>query len=492
MNRISIHADRAYSIGKVDDRVFSSFVEHMGRTVYEGIYEPDHPTANAQGFRQDVLDMVQPLNIPLVRYPGGNFISGFDWKDTIGPKASRPRKLDLAWRTTESNQFGMDEFVDWCEQAGTQMMGAVNLGTGTPKDAGEIVEYCNHAGETYWSDLRAQNGHPRPHGVKVWCVGNEMSGPWQICHMSAEDYAKKARETAKMMKWVDPSIELVACGSAGNELSSYPSWDRIVLEETYEHVDFISLHKYYRVGLLDSPNLLACFVDLDRFFHQMEAVCDYVKALKRSSKTMMLSFDEWNIAGVHYAKSAKNWECAPHIGEMWYTVRDAVAFAGMGMTILNHADRVKMACQAQLVNVLGPIMTQKGGMAIRQTIYYPYLLLSQYGRGEAIRTIVDVPTHKTCFGDTPQVYTSLVWKEAQKKLTLFAINIDEEHEAQANVSLEGFGDLKLQEHIIYTGEKNAANTFETGECVLPQQAAVDLAVAPVLPPLSFNVLVYKG
>ena len=372
MSRITIHADRAYSIGQVDERVFSSFVEHMGRTVYEGVYEPDHPTANEQGFRQDVIDLVKPLAAPLMRYPGGNFLSGFDWKDSIGPKKDRPVRLDLAWLTTETNQFGMDEFVDWCKLADTKMMGAVNLGTGTPKDAAEIVEYCNHPGGTYWSELRKKNGHEQPHDIKVWCLGNEMSGPWQICHMSPEDYGKKAREAAKMMKWVDPSLELVTCGSAGSELESYPRWDRVVLEETYEYVDFISVHKYYRVGRLEDRELLASFVDLDHFFSQVEAVCDYVKAVKRSDKTMMLSFDEWNVAGgpgVYHPRGKELWEPAPHLGEMWYTVSNAVAFAGMAMTILNHADRVKMACLAQMVNVIAPIMTKKGGPAIRQTIY---------------------------------------------------------------------------------------------------------------------------
>lgn len=335
MSRITIHADRAYSIGQVDERVFSSFVEHMGRTVYEGVYEPDHPTANEQGFRQDVIDLVKPLAAPLMRYPGGNFLSGFDWKDSIGPKKDRPVRLDLAWLTTETNQFGMDEFVDWCKLADTKMMGAVNLGTGTPKDAAEIVEYCNHPGGTYWSELRKKNGHEQPHDIKVWCLGNEMSGPWQICHMSPEDYGKKAREAAKMMKWVDPSLELVTCGSAGSELESYPRWDRVVLEETYEYVDFISVHKYYRVGRLEDRELLASFVDLDHFFSQVEAVCDYVKAVKRSDKTMMLSFDEWNVAGgpgVYHPRGKELWEPAPHLGEMWYTVSNAVAFAGMAMT----------------------------------------------------------------------------------------------------------------------------------------------------------------
>ncbi len=209
MKRVNYFVDKNFKIGEVDPNVFGSFIEHLGRAVYTGIYEPDHPLADEQGFRKDVMELIKELRVPLVRYPGGNFVSGYRWTDGIGPKENRPRRLDYAWRSTETNQIGIDEFIDWANKSSIEPMIAVNLGTGTPQEAGDLVEYCNHPQGTDWSDLRIKNGHEKPYGIKVWCLGNEMDGPWQTCHLSAEDYGKKALETAKIMKWVDPDIKLM-------------------------------------------------------------------------------------------------------------------------------------------------------------------------------------------------------------------------------------------------------------------------------------------
>ncbi|MCI1208679.1 MAG: alpha-N-arabinofuranosidase, partial [Treponema sp.] len=264
MQKTYVKIEKDMRIAETDDRLYSSFIEHLGRAVYTGIYEPDHPSADGQGFRTDVIALVQELGVDLVRYPGGNFVSGYDWKDGIGPRSSRPRRLDLAWHSIESNQVGIDDFFDWTVKSGTRIMGAVNMGTGTPKEAGELVEYCNFPGGTYWSDLRTENGHKTPYGIKTWCIGNEMDGPWQICHLEAPEYGKKARETAKIIKWIDPASELVVCGSASSVMPTYPGWDRTVLEYTYEYVDYLSLHRYYE-NLGNDTDFLASFVDMDRF-----------------------------------------------------------------------------------------------------------------------------------------------------------------------------------------------------------------------------------
>ena len=305
---------KEFKIGDVDPNIFSSFIEQLGRAVYTGIYEPGHPTADSQGLRGDVMNLVKDLKVSLVRYPGGNFLSGYDWKDGIGPKEKRPVRLDRAWHTIETNEFGIDEFVDWAKKSGTQVLAAVNMGTGTPQDAGDMVEYCNYPSGTYWSDLRIANGHKEPHNIKYWCVGNEMDGPWQICHLDAVDYGKKALETMKIMKWTDDSIKTVVCGSATTDIPTYPEWDRIVLEHTYDYADYISIHRYYE-NFGNDDDFLASFYDMDAFIKTSTATCDYVKAYKRSSKTMMLSFDEWNI---WYQQNQKPhpWEKAvlfPHI-----------------------------------------------------------------------------------------------------------------------------------------------------------------------------------
>ncbi|MBN2546591.1 MAG: alpha-N-arabinofuranosidase, partial [Spirochaetes bacterium] len=276
MKKVKCLIDKDYIIGSVDPKLYSSFIEHLGRAIYTGIYEPDHKTADEQGFRKDVLTLVKELGVALVRYPGGNFLSGYRWTDGIGPKKDRPKRLDYAWRSIETNEIGIDEFVDWCKKAGTEVMAGVNLGTGTPQDAGYMLEYCNFPEGTYWSDLRKENGHKKPHNIKYWCLGNEMDGPWQICQLTADEYGRKARETAKIMKWIDSDIKLVACGSSTTWMPTYPEWDRIVLEHVYDQVDYISLHRYYEnEGNIE--DFLASFVDMNNFIHTITSVADYVK-----------------------------------------------------------------------------------------------------------------------------------------------------------------------------------------------------------------------
>lgn len=469
MKTAKMHIEKDFEISRTDDRLFSSFLEHLGRAIYNGIYEPGHPEADENGFRKDVIKLIQQLKVDHVRYPGGNFLSGYDWKDGIGPKNERPRRLDLAWQTIESNQFGIDEFYDWSKKAGTKIMGAVNMGTGTPKDAGQLVEYCNYPGGTYWSDLRAKNGHKDPMNIKLWCIGNEMDGNWQICHLDADDYGKKAREAAKIMKWIDPSVELVVCGSASSTMKTFPEWDRKVMEYTYDHVDYLSLHRYYE-NPGNNLDFLASFVDMDHFIHTLTGTADYVKALKRGKKDINFSFDEWN---VWYQSQDKphDWMEAPEILEDNYSLLDALVFAGMGMTLVNHADRVKIACLAQLVNVIAPIFTQKGGKAIKQTIFYPFLYLSTCGRGMVLKPVVQTPKTETKYGDTPLLHTSVVYNEGEDMVTAFCLNIADE-DMNLNMDLASFGKLTMTEHICLDGDDlNAKNTFSQPDCVVPRQIA---------------------
>ena len=287
------------TVGRIGEGIFGSFVEHFGRCVYTGIYQPEHFTADKAGFRQDVADAVRKLGVTLLRWPGGNFVSGYDWKDGIGPVSERRVRPDLAWKQIEPNAVGTAEFVNYCQSVGSDVMMAVNLGTGTPKDACELLEYCNFEGGTYYSDLRRSHGYPEPFRIKRWCLGNEMDGDWQICTHTAEEYGRKAAETAKMMKWLDPSVELVACGSSGWLMASCPEWDRIVLEHTYSHVDHISLHRYYTCEDKNDPKQLTDYLcsclDMDTYIRAIVAAADYVRALKRGKKDIMLSFDEYNV-----------------------------------------------------------------------------------------------------------------------------------------------------------------------------------------------------
>ncbi|HYH02693.1 MAG TPA: alpha-N-arabinofuranosidase [Bacillota bacterium] len=491
MKKIKFFADKNFVIGAVNPNIFSSFIEHLGRAVYTGIYEPDHPTADEQGFRKDVMELVKSLNIPLVRYPGGNFVSGYDWTDGIGLKADRPVRLDLAWRTTETNQFGTDEFMDWAKKSNLQAMMAVNLGTGTPKEAGNLVEYCNHPGGTYWSDLRIKNGHPEPYQVKTWCLGNEMDGPWQICHLDAVDYGKKALEAAKIMKWVDPSIELVACGSSGPLIETFPEWDRVVLEYLYDHVEYISCHRYYE-NFGDIDDFLGSHVDLENFINTVIHTADYVKAKKRSQKTMYLSVDEWN---VWYIKRVKlpDWDIAPPLLEDIYSLLDALVFGGLMCTLLNHVDRVKIACLAQLVNVIAPIFTVKGGPVIKQSTFYPFQQVSTYGRGTVLKTIVDSPTISTnLYGPVPVVHSTTTYNEADGTITIFALNSDREEAAEMATELRSFGNIVPIEHVVLDGiDLDAVNTPEEPEKIKPRMVELtgnSQELKFVLPKASWNMI----
>lgn len=487
--------NRHYKISSVDDRIFGSFIEHMGRAVYSGIYEPNHVTADEQGFRTDVLTAINELNVPIVRYPGGNFLSGYDWKDGIGQKENRPTRLDYAWFSIEDNQFGIDEFVDWAKKAKTSGMIAVNLGTGTPKDAGELIEYCNIPSGTYWSDLRIKNGHTEPHNFKVWCLGNEMDGPWQTCQQTAPDYAKKAKETAKILKWVDPSIEVVSCGSSSMEMPTFPEWDRIVLETCYDYVDYHSLHRYYEFHG-NVPNFLASYYDLDQFIKTIIATADYVKAQKRSNKTMHLSLDEWNVWNIK-DMNTKRWQQAPAIAEDVYTLLDALVFGGLMCTILNHADRVKMACLAQLVNALAPIHTEKDGGVLLHSTYYIFRQVSNFGRGEVIRNLMVCDTMKTeKFGEVPSVQSLTVYNEAAGEVAFFALNAHETQDNRVTLEIKSFGNLRMIAHEVMNGDNLfAVNSFENPTAVIPKAVALDESISDtfevVLPKLSWSMIRFK-
>lgn len=456
--KTKLFVDKNLVIAPISKYLFASFIEHLGRAVYTGIYEPGHPLADEDGFRKDVSDLIKDLKVPMVRYPGGNFLSGYNWEDGIGPKKDRPTRLDYAWQTLEDNQFGTDEFMKWCQKNGIEPMMAVNLGTGSPKEAGNIIEYCNFPAGTYYSDLRIKNGSKEPYNVKYWCLGNEMDGPWQIGHLSAEDYAKKALETAKIMRWVDPSIKLIACGSSSAEIPTYPDWDRIVLETLYEQVDYISMHRYY--WFQDTlENFFASYHDMDNFIHTIKSTADFVKAKKRSTKTMKISFDEWNVWYLDEWKPA-GWKKAPHILEDQYSLKDALVFAGMLNTLVNNSDRVEIAALAQLVNVIAPIFTKENGNVFKQTIFYPFFAVSNYGRGVALKAIKTGPKFDSKYGEVNYVSEAVTFDEEKREISVFLVNYAK---LAMNVELElrSFGHLTALDHqVIAHADLEIKNTFD--------------------------------
>ncbi|WP_284639388.1 arabinosylfuranosidase ArfA [Paenibacillus silviterrae] len=463
--------DKDYQIAKIDERIYGSFVEHLGRCVYEGVYEPGHFSADEMGFRTDVIELVKQLNVPLIRYPGGNFVSGYNWEDGIGPVADRPKRLDLAWKTVETNAIGTNEFVQWARKVNAEVNMAVNLGTRGIDAARNMVEYCNHSSGTYWSDLRISHGYKEPHKIKTWCLGNEMDGPWQMGRKTAEEYGRISVEAAKVMKWVDPTIELVACGSSNSKMPTFAEWEATVLEHTYEHVDYLSLHIYYGNQENDPANYLAKSLDMDRFISSVIAICDYIKAKKRSKKTMNLSFDEWNV-WYHTRESDKKrdpWAIAPPLLEDVYNFEDALLVGCMLITLLKHADRIKIACLAQLINVIAPIMTSKNGTAWKQTIFYPYMHASIYGRGTALQTLVSSPKYDSKdFTDIPLLESIAIHNEERDELTIFAVNRDLQESLGLEGDLRQFKDYCIVEHIVLVNDNlKAVNTEQTPDTVKP-------------------------
>lgn len=490
--------DKDFVISKIDDRLYGSFIEHLGRAIYGGIYESDHPSADENGFRQDVMELVRKLNIPIIRYPGGNFVSGYDWKDGIGPVEDRPRRLELAWRTIETNQFGMNEFVKWTKEVGSDVMWAINLGTQGVDDARQIIEYANHPGGTYWSDLRIQHGFKEPHRIKTWCLGNEMDGPWQIGQKTAEEYGRIAAEAAKVMRLVDPDIELVACGSSFLNMPTFAEWEATVLDHTYDYVDYLSLHQYYGNAEEDTATYLGRSLQMDEFIESVIAICDYVKAKKRSKKKMMLSFDEWNV-WFHTLESDKEiepWQVAPPQLEDVYTMEDALVVGTMIISLLKHADRVRMACLAQLVNVIAPIMTENGGAAWEQTIYYPFMHASLYGRGNALVPLIDSPKYDTKeITDIPYLEAIAVHNEENNEITVFAVNRSLKDDLNVQLDLRSFGQVTLIEHQVLEHENLKEKNTANSQAVKPKQSGnsrmADQGLEAKLTPASWNMLRLK-
>lgn len=489
--KININAENV--IGKIDDRLYGSFIEHLGRAVYGGIYEPTHPAADDMGFRTDVLELISKLGVPMVRYPGGNFVSGYNWEDGTGDRTKRPRKLDLAWSSVETNEVGIDEFQEWTKRANSQVMMAVNLGTRGAQDAANLVEYCNLETDTYYANKRRENGFDKPFGIKTWCLGNEMDGPWQICAKTPYEYARTACEAAKMMKWVDPSIELVACGSSHIYMPTFGEWERTVLRECYDHVDYISLHNYYGNPNDNTPEYLASAVDMNRFIKTVASICDEIKAEKGSHKTVNLSFDEWNIwfHSNEQDKLIPRWSVAPPLLEDIYNLEDALVLANLMMTLINNCDRVKIACLAQLVNVIAPIMTENGGAAWAQTIYYPFMYTSMNGRGNAIKTTCECSTYDAGNKkNVPLVDSSAVLSEDTNKLSLFVFNRSMDEVCELDIDALGFENYKLCEHISLEGDDlKAVNTKDEPNKVVPISKEIGDVIT--LAPHSWSMLVFE-
>jgi alpha-L-arabinofuranosidase len=474
MAAANIVIDPAYTVGPLNRRLFGSFVEHLGRCVYDGIYEPGHPSASPDGFRTDVMDLVRELGVTTIRYPGGNFVSGYRWEDGVGPRERRPKRLDLAWHSLETNQIGLHEFARWSESVGTELMLALNLGTRGTLEALDLLEYANVRTGSALAGRRAANGSPHPFNVRMWCLGNEMDGQWQLGHRSAEDYGKIASQVAKAMRQMDPNVELVACGSSNRSMPTFGTWERVVLEHTYDDVDFISCHSYYQVRDGDRGSFLASAVDMDAFIEAVIATADSVKAARHSERTIDISFDEWNVwYSDRFHESGKitdTWPYAPRLLEDQYSVTDAVVVGSLLICLLKHADRVKAACLAQLVNVIAPIMTEPGGPSWRQTTFFPFAITARLAHGTVLRLAVEGPSYETSkYGSVPLVDAVATIDNHKGGVAVFLVNRRQDAATTVSIDVGSLGPVRLAESLtLADDDPTAMNTFEHQDRVAPR------------------------
>jgi len=469
-----LNVDLNRRISSLDRNLFGSFIEHLGHAVYGGIYEPESKLSDSNGFRRDVLQEIKTLGVPIIRYPGGNFVSGYNWLDGVGPRKDRPSVLDLAWNSIETNQVGTNEFITWCRTVGAEPLMGTNLGTGSPAATAALVEYCNVDKGTKWSDLRREHGYEHPHNVKHWCIGNEMDGPWQIGHVPAREYGIKARDAAHQMRSVDPTVKLVACGSSTPSLPTYLEWDREVLEECYDQVDALSLHRYFGNGEETGGNTskyLAMNLAMDQEIEQVLAVCEYVRGRKRTPKKLWLSFDEWNVWYRARGPANENGhrQIAPHLLEEVYNLEDALLVGGLLNTLIRHSDRVRIACLAQLINVIAPIMTNDDGL-FRQTIYYPYSWALQYSHGNALDLVPESATYQVPdFGEVPYLDAAGTVDQEARSATLLILNRDLEKPRELTVTWHGAVPAHINICQVLTGsDLKAVNGFDDPMRVVPQ------------------------
>lgn len=492
MLKARIVVDKDFTVGTVERTMFGVLAEHIGRHIYTGMYEPGHPTADEEGFRQDVLELARGLKLGVIRYPGGNFVSGYNWEDTIGPKESRPVRQELAWGTIESNQFGLHEFVSWCRKIGAEPYMAINLGTRGVDAARNIVEYCNHPGGTTWSDLRRKNGAEEPFGIKYWGLGNEMGGSWQMGQKTAEEYARLAQESAKIMKMVDPSIKIIADGFSDMD------WRWKTLMACGQYVDYLSIHCYLGNHSGDSPAFMCSADGLTGMMEATQAVCDAVGHIK-GGKRIDLALDEWNVWYHESERSCPDpkWVPARRMIEDIYTTEDALVVGDQLLSILNHADRVKIACMAQLVNVIAPIMTEPGGRCWKQTTYYPFEQVSNHASGVVLKALVDSPTYDTkSRKGVSTLSAALTYDEAAGRIVMFALNRSLSEELDVRVDLRAFGKMfgLKRWQSLFNDDLKAVNTADAQTVAPVEWNAVHTegdSLVFTLPKASWNMIVLE-
>ncbi|HEX8510725.1 MAG TPA: alpha-N-arabinofuranosidase [Propionibacteriaceae bacterium] len=490
----SFTLDPDFVVGKAHPRLFGSFLEHMGRCVYTGVFEPGHPAADEHGLRQDVLELTRELGVTIVRYPGGNFVSGYRWEDGVGPSADRPVRLDNAWRSIDDNAFGLNEFMLWAGEAGVEPIMTFNLGTRGIQEALDLWEYSNHAGGSAWSDLRRAHGITQPHNIRVWCLGNELDGPWQLGAKTADEYGRLAAETGRGLRRMDSTLELVVAGSSNTSLATFAAWEATVLTHAYEQVDYISVHAYYEQHGDDRDSFLASAVHLDRYIDTITATADHIKAKGRYPKTLMLALDEWNVWYQQDLRLPDDWTVAPRIAEDTFSVTDAVVVGSLLISLLRHSDRVGIACISELVNAMAPIRTEPMGPAWRQTTFHPFATTANNARGTVLRVEPQAPMMDTAlYGPVPTVDAVATFDDDAGVIAVFMVNRQQHSSSDVTIRLTSFETTEVVDHLVLAdADPEARNTAEDPNRVQMQAGSgTELTggyLRVTLAPLSWSVI----
>jgi alpha-N-arabinofuranosidase len=487
-----VFLDTNRTIAPISPLLFGGFAEHMGRCIYEGIYDPESPRADKHGLRKDVLEALRDQSYTVIRYPGGNFLSGYNWLDGVGPKAQRPRRRELAWQSVETNQFGTNEFIEFCAAIDAAPMLGVNMGTGDIQSASNLVEYCNVSHGTYWSDLRVSHGFRDPHNVHFWCVGNEMDGPWQMGHLDAAAYGNKALEAAKMMRWQDPTIETILCGSSNDRMPTYPEWDRVALEIAWEHMDYLSMHCYAGNREDDTASYLASAVLFERYVDTVEGTLRYVKAKRRSKHDVYLSWDEWQ---VWYKGDPVqgDWTEAPHLAEEIYNLEDALVVAQWLNVFLRKSHVLKIARVAQIVNVISWLHTRRDGL-LKQPSYYAFKLVSNLARGEALDVRVKAPKLETKQYDAvPALDVSASYEAETQRGAIFLVNRGQTEAVVTDIIWQDGETVHIDEAWQIAGsDPKEVNSWDEPDRLIANAISAptveDGRATLSLPPLSFTAL----
>ncbi len=503
--KVTVHP--AYKIGEVDKRLFGAFLEPIGNWVYGGIYSPEHPTADDMGFRRDIIDAVREFDLPALRLPGGNWVSGWDWKNSIGPVENRKVQLDLSWFQIEPNLVGHDEYIEWAKRVNTDPMYTINLGTEEMKSAAQLVEYSRVSGGTYWSDLRKKHGYADPHPIKTWYLGNEMDGHWQIGSWEKDPvgFGIRTHEISKIVKWVDNKAETVFAGTSDHH-KHYPEWEMAALEQCYESVDYISLHHYHSAPEGDIANYLNISSVFEEYINTTIATCDYLQTKLRTPKKMYISFDEY---GVNFAKSIevpygrRGWhdvsksyfQFAPRENDFKYhdpalqleadgrfhshQMLNALATSSVLLTFLRHADRIKIGC---MTGGIRHALAFDGKHVWKNASYYPFYQMNILSRGGmSIMPVVDGPTFNTeqfalsgsnqsyAYENVQAIESAAVYHEETGEATIFLINRAITDDIEVSLDVRGFEGYRFVEHIeMYTDDLAKGNRHDNPDAIKPQ------------------------